>query len=235
MTTRDIFRATATAVVLGALAGCSGGGGGGGSASSAPVGAGPGDTTVRPVDVAARAKMNNDLQGMLNVYRPGSISSWVDSDDRPQSGTGTYNGVAGFNNDASTGGRTSEIVANMAMTLYFGSDEVTGSMWNFHDADGTQAGGSVQLVGKLGHTGPGGPQGEAGAYRDSIVTANGAGTLDWGDHEQDLDVGLSGFILNKSNAVGGTIYGTSTIDGIQTDILGDAVLESDTLKNPVRR
>ncbi|WP_099827938.1 hypothetical protein [Oceaniglobus indicus] len=234
MTTPTKFRITTAVFLLFGLAGCSGGGGNGAAGPVAVPDEVP-EANERPVDLASRARMNNDLSGMLNVYRPSAITSWEDSGDRPRSGTGTYNGIAGFNSDASTGGRSSEIVANMAMTLYFGSDDVNGAMWNFHDTDGTQAGGSVQLTGRLGHSGPGGPQGEAGAYRDSIVRVNGAGTLDWGDHDQELDIGMSGFILEGADAVGGTIYGTSTIDGDQTDILGDAVLERDTLSNPVQR
>ncbi|MDN5785624.1 hypothetical protein [Pseudorhodobacter sp.] len=181
-----------------------------------------------------RIKLNSSLQGL----RQSLLINQARSDELPNTGTSTYNGYVGFSKRGS-GDDTSyidspEIVGNMAMTAYFGTNDVTGSMWNFIDAEGHQGGGSIQLIGTQGHKGPGpsGASGEAASYVDSTVNANGSGMLDWGERKQKLDVQLSGGIRAKNAGLTGYVSITSTVDGVESQMLGKIALQNDGVKTP---
>ncbi|WP_226783096.1 hypothetical protein [Oceaniglobus trochenteri] len=215
--------ATLSALAL-AVAGCAGG-------LPATEGAGSGPEievgkNTRPIDMQRRIELNNDFQGLRNRY--GSLNP-ATAEDLPGTGTATYNGVAALGADPDA----PEILSSMAMTVYFGSGDVTGSMWDFHDATGRQAGGSVQLTGTQRPNLPGGPSGEAGKFRVARVGMTGHGTLDWGDHEQELDVAIDGYIHDDNQGLKGQLDIESTIDDDVSRMWGMVMVENDRVKNPV--
>lgn len=232
MMTSGFYRLTATAILTLAVSGCAGGGGpdaagiGGTQTRAGAVAVAVGETSERPVDKLRRMELNNDLQGLRHRY--GGLNPATE-EDMPGAGTATYNGVAGLGSNPDK----PDIVSDMAMTVYFGSGDVTGSMWNFQDADGTMAGGSIQLTGVQRPNLPGGPSGEAGKFAVARIGANGQGTLDWGDHKQDLDIAFDGYIHDDNVGIGGYIDADSTIDQETSSMWGIVMLENDTVKDPV--
>lgn len=240
-----LFKLAASGMLALAIAGCSSGGApdvGGSAGAGAGSGAGgaAGDDAdrapARPVDRIGRMQMENDFLGLRDEMRE---LSWSRNDLVPNRGSSTYNGFVGFSNAGEYhfedySGVSPEVVGNMAMTVYFASGDVTGSMWSFQDSEGNQAGGSIQLTGEQGHHGPGpsGASGEGASYVDATVDASGIGTLDWGDREQELDVRMVGNMVGDNAGFEANLYIRSTEGGIETSMSGEAMLENDS--PPVR-
>lgn len=227
-----------------ALSGCSGGTGGVGETAGLEI-PGIAETDERPVDLTERRRLNNEHQGLYNTIK----NQWSYPATLPTSGIANYNGYAGFSNE---GGEDQappmSIVSKVALNLYLGSGEATASMWDFTDANGKQAAGSVQLTGTQGFkrsTEGLGPQGEGVAYANAKVALSGSGTLDWGGgQQQELTVALDGSVadirsstasydpenpaptLNNYGAIGDMTV-NSTMLGMTTEMDGTFAVKSD--------
>ncbi len=225
------YKPAAFAALAFALAGCVGGGGSGDGIAVDAAGL---DTVISgpTIDLAKRKTLDTEYAALEKAYfmAPGLRL------DHRQTGTATFNGVAALP------GRVIDkdfydfvsappgLVADIAMTVDFATHDVTGAMWDFTNKSGEVAGGSVQLTGLQSY---------------GSVKASGAGTLDWADHKQALDISFDGSMvaydiipgavgseMYMPGAVRGNVTGTSTIGTETTAIEGKAILENDTMANP---
>ncbi len=212
MTTLGAIRMTATAFFVLGLAGCSGGGG-------ADL---PDASLTGKIDMAKRDSLNDRYEALDFGYH---TTKRIEGHAVRTSGIYTFNGVAalrpsgGFTGDGRSPVTSNpDLIADMALNVDFGNDSVSGAMWNFHNAEGARAGGSVQLVGVQDGGG---------------ITASGNGTLDWGDRHQVLDVDFGGAVLADEIGARGDMNVTSTIGTEITTMDGHATLESDRADYPI--
>jgi len=195
------------AILLGlGLAGCTGSGGAGPEIGPA----------AGQIDEPGRDALNAEyaaLDRQFFMYKP------LEGHALRTSGSATFNGVAalrpegGFEGDGRapvTG--NPDLIADMAVTVDFGSDAVTASMWDFYDRSGARAGGSVHL---------------AGTQDGGRLNTSGSGLLDWGDRNETLDVTMDGYILADEAGMRGTLDVISTVGLTQTTLEGRAVLVND--------
>lgn len=196
------------------LAGC----GGGSSSTGASTSASPPASTT-----ATSGKVTIDLDGLdrlggefteqdryFKLWKPAASTTI------PISGSATYNGIAAFGKNAASGeidAGNPDMMADMALTVNFGTAKVTGAMWDFHDSDGKVGAGSIALKGS----------------QNSIkVTASGTSTLHWGDANEILTVDMDGYFLTSTYGIKGNLTTTTLGAGGEVESTGIVVLKSDT-------
>lgn len=209
MTARNSLSLAVAAAFMVGLAGCSSGVG--------EVGAGGSGATAGPVKVdrAKRDALHQELMGLDSRFY---MARPADHFTR-NTGVGTYNGIASIGTRGTSptpNGRyvsnMPQIIADMALSVDYVTDEVSASMWDFHSLSGQSADGSVQLRGveNLGN-----------------ITAAGTGILYWGDREEILDVTLDGNVIGSDLGIRGSLDVVSTIGTDSTDLDGTFVTTRD--------
>jgi hypothetical protein len=134
----------------------------------------------------------------------------------PITGSATFNGIAAFGEGASYGeinGGDADMVADMALTVNFGTSKVTGAMWDFHDKNGKVGAGSIALKGNQDST---------------TVKADGTSTIHWGDANEILTVDMDGYFLANQYGIKGTLATSSLGAGGEVNSTGIVILKSDS-------
>jgi hypothetical protein len=217
MNTFDTFRLTAAIALAFGLAGCVGGSGGDLAIAE------PTEDVLKDAEAETSAeKIKIDIEGLerlsgefteqdryFRMWKP-AIAATI-----PLSGTATYNGIAAFGEGAAYGkvdAGSPDMVADMALTVNFGTSKVTGAMWDFHDKDGKSGGGSIDLRGNQDST---------------SVKASGTSTIHWGDSNQIVSVDVDAYFLASQYGIKGDITANSLGAGGEVESKGIVILKND--------
>ncbi|MDN5785623.1 MAG: hypothetical protein L0H65_01040 [Pseudorhodobacter sp.] len=193
----------------------------GSDGSGASIFPGTTGTTTLPstvfTDMAARNALADEHAAIWASYYMARTSV-------PDTGTSRFIGTAAMGptgefNGAPRGGYpgalNAELVARMAMTVDFDKTDMQAVIWDFHNKEGIRPGGSVQM---------------AGAIDFHSLDGSGSGTLNWGNHDEKLDLNLTGTAWGRYGATG-TLGGTSTVGSTQTPISGEFALDNELPHN----
>lgn len=221
MMTMKTIRLSAAMTVAFGLAGCAGGGeslsaalGSGATNAANTTGTSTSNSSAQAVriDIAGLERLGGEFTEQDRYFR-----FWKPAGAYaiPITGSATFNGIAAFGEGASYGeinGGTPDMVADMAMTVNFGTSQVTGAMWDFHDKNGKVGDGSIALKGNQDSTN---------------VKASGTSTIHWGDSNQILTVDMDGYFLANQYGIKGTLATSSLGAGGEVNATGVVILKND--------
>lgn len=218
MKTIETLRLTAAVTVAFGLAGC----GGGSSSVGAASGASPSASSSTSASNSTAGTVQIDLEGLdalggeftekdryFKMWNPATAASI------PITGSATYNGIAAFGKNAALGeidAGNPDMLADMALTVNFGTAKVTGSMWNFHDDAGKVGAGSIALRGN---------------QDANKVSATGTSTIHWGNANDILTVDMDGYFLTNTYGIKGNLTTTTLGAGGEVESTGIVILKSD--------